>query len=526
MVVPETPSRSGRVPEVPPARPTSLSGASSQHVTTRAQAPAGVFFQSQETIAACTATPSPSSSTSAPLPAAASNCSLGALLPGIVKPVLRWTGCWGTWDQDAVSILAPCLALFQIARRPEVRLHDISSDLCLQLSTMLPEGCNGLEVRDLGNVGHQHRLQAALICPRDRCDSLQREWQGRPLCGGHASATWLHTDDTASQSHVACVQAVWDYNANPDAIALEIPRRWAFRALPEVGNHAALSSESHWHRFATIFGEVVGVDLIWSSRCDPIVRLLAHFQESSSARLMYEMLTGRYLYNPLTANSFDAHAVVCVPGSSAELRARLFPTTEPTSVDASASRAAVAEQPHPQPGAPSIGSVFKLLRVELDGRPRMPTSEVSVTPQRPVAMLGREETCDLVVPSTHVSRHHAIVRLCFQSQSHLPPTLVIQDKSVNGTWVNGRRIGVGELTGIDDGDRVSFVSKEDPDVPVYLVRRLQDGSSALALAPPEEVDTCRVPDTRSSPGIQAQALRPPTGGKDGADRVGDRYRPY
>jgi pSer/pThr/pTyr-binding forkhead associated (FHA) protein len=81
-----------------------------------------------------------------------------------------------------------------------------------------------------------------------------------------------------------------------------------------------------------------------------------------------------------------------------------------------------------------------------------------VHPLRPgKTLIGRVADCDLVLNDAGTSRRQAELD-CDQKGR-----LVLRDLgTTNGTWVNGRRVQVRELT---DGDRVQFGSQT-----VYTVR--------------------------------------------------------
>ncbi|KAG9598605.1 hypothetical protein KCV01_g8616, partial [Aureobasidium melanogenum] len=61
--------------------------------------------------------------------------------------------------------------------------------------------------------------------------------------------------------------------------------------------------------------------------------------------------------------------------------------------------------------------------------------------------LGRAPHCDWVLPGSAVSRLHAIVR-------RLNGRYLIEDRSTNGTWLNGDRLAHGEPQPLHDGDRI------------------------------------------------------------------------
>lgn len=63
------------------------------------------------------------------------------------------------------------------------------------------------------------------------------------------------------------------------------------------------------------------------------------------------------------------------------------------------------------------------------------------------AVLGRDSSCDITIPGTHLSRRHAELAV---SDRHL---LINDLNSSNGTFVNDKRVNKGELS---HGDRVRF----------------------------------------------------------------------
>ena len=66
-------------------------------------------------------------------------------------------------------------------------------------------------------------------------------------------------------------------------------------------------------------------------------------------------------------------------------------------------------------------------------------------------VVGRSADADLVVDERAVSRRHALL-----VGSAEPGTHAIRDlESVNGTWVNGKRIGTGDVP-LSSGDRITL----------------------------------------------------------------------
>ena len=66
-------------------------------------------------------------------------------------------------------------------------------------------------------------------------------------------------------------------------------------------------------------------------------------------------------------------------------------------------------------------------------------------------VVGRSEDAGVVVDERAVSRRHALL-----VGSTEPGTYAVRDlKSVNGTWVNGKRIGTGDIP-LKSGDRITL----------------------------------------------------------------------
>ena len=62
-------------------------------------------------------------------------------------------------------------------------------------------------------------------------------------------------------------------------------------------------------------------------------------------------------------------------------------------------------------------------------------------------ILGRDDTCDIVIPQRQISRQHVVFR-------RIDGTYHVQDlDSKNGTWVNGNRLE-GDLIELADGDEL------------------------------------------------------------------------
>jgi hypothetical protein len=91
----------------------------------------------------------------------------------------------------------------------------------------------------------------------------------------------------------------------------------------------------------------------------------------------------------------------------------------------------------PEAGAPS----GRYLSLEHDGETKL------ILLERPITHIGRGLIADLRLEDSHVSRRHAILAL------RADGARILDDRSYNGTFVNGRRVTVQDLS---DGDVVRF----------------------------------------------------------------------
>jgi hypothetical protein len=95
------------------------------------------------------------------------------------------------------------------------------------------------------------------------------------------------------------------------------------------------------------------------------------------------------------------------------------------------------ERSIPQDGAPA----GRYLSVENDGEIRL------ISLDRPITHIGRGLIADVRLEDSHVSRRHAILALRGDGAR------VLDDRSLHGTFVNGRRVTVAYLA---DGDVLRF----------------------------------------------------------------------
>ncbi len=113
-----------------------------------------------------------------------------------------------------------------------------------------------------------------------------------------------------------------------------------------------------------------------------------------------------------------------------------------------------------------------------------PARSVQFETDRPVLRLGRDESCDFVIPDTTVSRAHAEIRLSEEG-------IAIRDlESANGTWVNDESVGRGRV--LRSGDRIElgdsqllFTFEDDYAAPGTLSHdtRRSRGASIIGSAP-------------------------------------------
>jgi FHA domain len=136
----------------------------------------------------------------------------------------------------------------------------------------------------------------------------------------------------------------------------------------------------------------------------------------------------------------------------------------------------------PEAGAPN----GRYLALEHDGETRL------IPLERPITHIGRGLIADVRLEDAHVSRRHAILAL------RADGARILDDRSYNGTFVNGRRVTVQYLS---DGDVLRFgravlryvevrpPRRADPvrRVPLARIRRrrvpLGDTAAPLARAP-------------------------------------------
>ena len=122
--------------------------------------------------------------------------------------------------------------------------------------------------------------------------------------------------------------------------------------------------------------------------------------------------------------------------------------------------------------------------------------------------IGRDASCEIVVPSTEVSRRHAMISSGEQGY-------VLSDLSTNGVLVNGERVSRTRTLGRGDMIRIGgeeFRFHADP-VPAQGAAPPIDAAAALARTSPEEAPVGRTagpasPPAAVSPGSEDQPIHP------------------
>jgi hypothetical protein len=106
-----------------------------------------------------------------------------------------------------------------------------------------------------------------------------------------------------------------------------------------------------------------------------------------------------------------------------------------------------------EPSVPALGAVV------LDPATRVLALEKTANnPYSELIFVGRSATCDVVIRDSSVSKAHAVF------MRGVDGVHVLDNRSHNGTFVNGRRLGVAERVKVQTGDCLLFGA-----YPVYVV---------------------------------------------------------
>jgi len=368
---------------------------------------------------------------------------------------LNWEGRFGRWADMGVHVLAACVVDLQVLAEGESCVVDAAvREVSQTLQDELPEGAHCVNLRLVGpSSGRRFVLRAALVCETETCQQLRQAWQRRRLCGGSFTAMWASFSDTSSPSHsTMAASRLGQYSQADTGLVLELPAHWVAQAVPAGQESLRLTPGSHWFDFSTTFGQVVLADLMRVA--DPnIISLLVRFAAASGAQAMFEALTDRYMYNPMNTAVNDTHPVVCAIGSHEELLERLR-------------------------ARPEHESGFILRRAGVPGEKKAGPSIIHITFEKNRLVIGREETCDIMLRRAHVSKAHATVAL--QSRVGGPGyVLTIQDTSANGTWVNTKRLRSNVVTELSIGDRISFLPEQHEFYKDALIYEVASGAGIV-----------------------------------------------
>ena len=97
-----------------------------------------------------------------------------------------------------------------------------------------------------------------------------------------------------------------------------------------------------------------------------------------------------------------------------------------------------------------------LLDVARDNGPLVFAIEKRFEDGEPMIMLGRSQSCDVVIADASVSRHHA----CFEYDAGSDAWLLADQGSSNGTCAYGQRLRAGVAAVLVDGARLRFGNVE------------------------------------------------------------------
>ena len=228
---------------------------------------------------------------------------------------------------------------------------------------------------------------------------------------------------------------------------LDLPFKW-IKSWPQGQKQFSQQPGSLWFDFPALWGAVREA-VMFQGRDPAVVHLLVHFASSEGAKTMFELLSDRYLYNPSADE--DTFPVRCVLGHVPDLRQ----STE---------------------GGSGAATGFELRCRSAD--PAVP----QVIPITGRVTLGRDaEFAQAVLQKPHISKAHAVLEL------H-NGRLSIQDTSVNGTWVNDRRVANGVRVELQPFDKVSFLPAANP---VYKALVYEVWPSEARDAPPRPTRPAR-----------------------------------
>lgn len=377
-------------------------------------------------------------------------------------------------------MLAACVAELEVVAEGEMnqKIDDAVQEVGQLIHDELPEGAYCVNLKLVSpDHGRRFLLRAALFCEAETSSQLRQKWERRPLCGGLFIATWVYFSDTSKPAHSITISTrLAKFNQAATGLTLELPARWVLQQMPPGEEIVRLKPGSHWYDFPVLFGQVVLVDLVRIA--DPnVVTLLVRFASASGARAMFEALTERYLFNPLNKSGGvnDTHPAVCEIGAHDELLEKM------------------RSRPDEEAG-------FSLRRVGTPAEKKAGPAVMHITAARPRLVIGREETCEVMLRRAHISKAHATVEL--QTKAGHGQVLTVTDTSANGTWMNGKRLRQNTITELQAGDRISFLPEQHDFYKDALLYEVAWGASASSSSQPQPKQLAR---KRSAPGAGTSA---------------------
>ncbi|KAJ3175628.1 hypothetical protein HDU87_006126 [Geranomyces variabilis] len=101
----------------------------------------------------------------------------------------------------------------------------------------------------------------------------------------------------------------------------------------------------------------------------------------------------------------------------------------------------------------------RLISLKLDDVPSLDLVGHGTNTRTPAYLIGRHRTCNVVLPFVAVSNRHCLIYQATRrndSTGQLESTVLIEDLSRNGTYVNATLLERRKAHPLNDGDRISF----------------------------------------------------------------------
>ena len=385
---------------------------------------------------------------------------------------LVWKDRWGKCLDGRVFILAALVVDVEVALPDESNLPAAVSELSHAIQSELPHAVACLNIHVLPGLSQGGNKQVRLAMSGDAqlCAAWheRRQLQGSKYLGAGAIAYFRSLRDTSSAEHQQKMNELVSLHSNAETgFLLDLPRDWV-RGWPQGAEALPLQAGSLWYDFAAVWGPVKEASMVRASDAAVVHLLLNFASNGQGAKDLFELLTDRYLYNP--AATEQTYPVRCVLGHFQDLRLQALP--EKLSSE----------------GAPHT---FELRR--LRGEALKTPQVIRVTPLRRVRLGRGEDSADIALQLAHISKVHASLEV-------LGGKLYIQDTSVNGTWVNDRRVANGVRVELRPKDTVSFLPTFTRDAPTYEVQTSASRSRST-------VDLLM--DLEPGPGLQRPRSRAP-----------------